>query len=50
MKDKSGVLCTYGIQSQLQRDDVNEVVNILHFMVKRAGAKMRQSSRNHRRN
>jgi hypothetical protein len=31
-----------GIQSSLQRGEVNNIVKILGFMVKRAGAKMRQ--------
>jgi hypothetical protein len=38
----------YGIQSLLQKDEVNKVVNIVYFMVKRAGSKMRQSGGNHR--
>jgi hypothetical protein len=40
--DDSSVLCIQGIQSSLQRGEVNNVVKILDFMVKRAGAKMRQ--------
>jgi hypothetical protein len=45
-KDKSGVLCIYGTQILLQRDEVNNVVNIPYFMVKRAGAKTRKSGGN----
>jgi hypothetical protein len=48
LNDNSSVLCIHGIQSVLQRDEVNNVVNIVYFMVKRAGAKMRQSGENHR--
>jgi hypothetical protein len=40
--DDSSVLCIQGIQSSLQRGELNNVVKILDFMVKRAGAKMRQ--------
>jgi hypothetical protein len=50
LNDNSTVLCIHAIQSLLQRDEVNNVVNILYFMVKRAGAKMRQSGGNHREN
>jgi hypothetical protein len=45
--DNISVLCIYGIQSSLQRDVVNNIVDILSVMVKRAGAKMRQSGGNH---
>jgi hypothetical protein len=48
LNDNSSVLYIHGIQSSLQRDEVNNVVDILYFMVKRAGAKMRQSGGNHR--
>jgi hypothetical protein len=40
--DDNSVLYILGIQSFLQRGEVNNVVKILGFMVKRAGAKMRQ--------
>jgi hypothetical protein len=50
LNDNSSVLCIHGILSLLQRDEVNNVINILYFMVKRAGAKMRQSGGNHRGN
>jgi hypothetical protein len=40
--DDSSVLCIRGIQISLQTGEVNSVVRILVFMVKRAGVKMRQ--------
>jgi hypothetical protein len=50
LNDNSSVLCIHGIQSLLQRDEVNNGVNILYFMVERAGAKLRQSGGNHKGN
>jgi hypothetical protein len=50
LNDNSSILCIHGIQSLLQRDVVNEVVNILHFIVKKVGAKMRQTGGNNREN
>jgi hypothetical protein len=50
LNDNSSVLCIHGIQSLLQRHEVNNIINIQYFMVKRAGAKMRQSGGNHRGN
>jgi hypothetical protein len=41
LNDKISVLCIHGIQSLLQRDVVNKVVDILYFMVKRAVVKMK---------
>jgi hypothetical protein len=35
LNDNSTVLCIHGIQSLLQRDESNNVQNILYFMVKR---------------
>jgi hypothetical protein len=40
--DDNSVLCIQEIQSSLQRGEFNNVVKILGFMVKTAGAKMRQ--------
>jgi hypothetical protein len=48
--DDNSVLYILGIQSFLQRGEVNNVVKILGFMVKRAGAKMRQYTGRNRTN
>jgi GMP synthase PP-ATPase subunit len=43
LNDKGSVLCVYVIQALLQSDEVNNVVNMLYFMVNEGGVKMRQS-------
>jgi hypothetical protein len=43
LNDNDSVLCVYVIQALLQRYDVNNVVNVLYFMVNKGGVKMRQS-------
>jgi hypothetical protein len=50
LNDNSSVLFIHGIQSLLQRDEVNNIVNILYFMVERARDKMRHPGGNHRGN
>jgi hypothetical protein len=47
LNDNSSVLCIHGIQFLLQKDEDNNVVDIMYFMVKTAGAKMKQSGGNH---